>query len=90
MLFRSRFADIVAERALTPGTIATHIETLFMQGEIDTKTLEQMIAPELREALPRLAEAFEKYGSEKLAPLHHKLGGAYTYADLQLARLLCA
>ncbi|MEK7511074.1 MAG: AAA family ATPase [Patescibacteria group bacterium] len=81
--------DIKALRGLTIGTLADHLEKLKEAGRITIDEIRELMPKKILEALPAISEAFEKVGLDKLAPVHTKLKGKYTYDDLKLARLIC-
>lgn len=80
--------EIAKDRNLTFGTICDHAETLAQSGRIRAETLEELIPDALADALPKIYEAFEAKGVEKLSPVHVKLKGKYSYDELKLARVL--
>ena len=75
--------DTAQERGMTLGTIITHLEKL-KEGKYDV---------DLKPYTPKLADlktikvAFVSQDDIKLAPVHRKLKGKYSYEDLRLARL---
>ena len=75
--------DIAKKRGMTMGTIISHLE----------KLKESMYAIDLKPYAPKPADlkaikaAFKSQKDTKLAPVHRKLKGKYTYEDLRLARL---
>ncbi|MDP3963344.1 MAG: helix-turn-helix domain-containing protein [bacterium] len=81
-------AQIAQERGLAISTIFSHLSNLYMAGRIEQKDLERMVSPILQRALPVIHAAFGELGAERLAPIHEKFGGRYSYEDLRLARLL--
>lgn len=80
--------DVQALRGLTLGTIADHVEKLILAGRLSRAKAEALLPKTLRDALPKIFEAFEAAGSEKLAPVHSKLKGKYLYDELKLARAI--
>lgn len=83
-------AQVVKERGLAESTIVQHVCELYLAGELEKSDIERIIPASLEKALPKIAAAFEKHGTEKLAPAHKALKGAYSFSELSLARLLCA
>jgi len=75
--------DIAKERGMTFVTIISHLEKL-KEGsyEIDLKPY----APKSTD-LKVIKTAFESLKDTKLAPVHKKLKGKYSYEELRLARL---
>lgn len=82
-------ADIRALRGLTMGTITDHLEKLKQAGKVTIPEIEALLPAKVTKGLPKIKETFAKLGIEKLAPVHTKLKGAYTYDELKLARLVC-
>lgn len=80
--------DIAKTRNLKEGTIVDHIENLYMKDEITKQQIGHMISPTLKAALPKIAAAFTRHGSDRLAPIHSALKGVYSFPDLKLARIL--
>lgn len=79
---------IASERALTSGTIVSHIVELYMHGQLDRRDVEALVSDTVRDEYRAIAAAFAEHGTEKLAPVHAALGGRLSYDDLQLARIL--
>lgn len=75
--------EIKEERGLTFGTIVGHLEKLKEAGDGEVFA---HVAPQEAD-IKKIATAFKKAKSEKLAPVHKALKGAYTYDELRLARL---
>jgi len=75
--------EIAEERGMTQGTIISHLEKLKSQ---DPKIDLSRFSPKPGD-LKRIKEAFEKTKDAKLAPVHKKLKGVYSYEELRLARL---
>ncbi len=80
--------DLVLTRGLTLGTIADHLEKLHRNGRLERDELESLLPKKILKVLPKIHEAFEKVGSDKLGPVFVKLKGTYTYDELKLARIL--
>jgi len=75
--------DIAKMRGMTLGTIISHLEKLKAEdSKIDLKKYKPKSAD-----LKKIKRAFEETKDTKLAPVHRKLKGVYTYDDLRLARL---
>lgn len=82
-------SDIARARDIKEGTVIDHLQTLYVKDEVTKQQIERMISSQLRRALPRIAEAFQAYGTDKLSPVHAALKGVYSFDDLKLARILC-
>lgn len=81
-------SEIAKERKLTVNTIADHASKLIESGRIEAATLLSAIPARLVASLPDIHAAFEKFGTEKLAPVYHELLGKYSYDELKIARIL--
>jgi hypothetical protein len=73
--------EIAKERGMTVGTILSHFEKLKEKG-IELKKYKPKAAD-----LKAIKKAFKETKGDKLAPVHKKLKGKYTYEQLRLARL---
>lgn len=80
--------EVARARLLTEGTIIAHLVKLRADGRLRRIDLERFLAPVLRRALPTIHAAFQELGGEQLSPVFEKLGGAYSYDDLRLARAM--
>lgn len=77
--------DIARERALKAGTVLDHIEKLQGLGELpDINHLRGALA---EKDFRVILDEFRKSEDGKLAPIHQKLNGKYSYEDLRLVRL---
>lgn len=85
---RKSVEDIAKIREITKGTVVTHLVELFMQGKMEMSEVRRLASPALLSALPEISFAFKELGMEKLSPIFQKFGGAYSYDDLRLARIL--
>jgi len=75
--------EVAKERGMTIGTIISHLEKLkALDPNIDLKKFKPK-QPDLK----KLKEAFKATKDTKLAPVHKKLKGEYSYEELRLARL---
>lgn len=81
---------IAKERGLTPATVADHVEKLVASGRIAIGEARKAIPERLLKALPEIEAMFIKIGRDKLAPVHARLKGKYSYDDLKLARAVIA
>lgn len=75
--------EVATERGLTLGTVVGHLEKC---SNIDLRTALPHIVPD-HDALEEIKSAFEKTRDIKLAPVYKKLGGAYSFDELRIARL---
>lgn len=80
-------AEIAKERKFTAGTIIAHIEKLHGERRISTEQVRLLLPEHLADALPAIAEAFEK-SKGALTPAFKRMKGKYTYDELRLARIL--
>ena len=68
---------------MTVTTIVSHLEKLQKLGSaIDLSRFKPKVID-----LKKIQKAFVATKGEKLAPVHRKLKGAYTYEELRVARL---
>ncbi|MEK7570199.1 MAG: helix-turn-helix domain-containing protein [Patescibacteria group bacterium] len=79
---------IAKARSLTEGTIISHMLKLFTDGRLTRAELEPLISPALQKSLPKIQAVFKTLDVEHLSPIFEKLGGAYSYDDLRIARAL--
>ncbi len=79
---------IVEARSMTMGTILGHIEKLFEDGKITKSDCETLFHSDERVVPDVVVRAFEKLGSEKLAPVFTSLHGKYSYDDLKRMKVL--
>lgn len=75
--------DIAKMRGQTLGTIISHLEKLKEENKDCNLDIYKPKAKDMK----IIAAAFKKAGDTKLAPVHGRLGGRYSYEDLRLARL---
>lgn len=81
-------AQIAKERALTQATIFGHIEDLSARGAIAKDEILRLVSPALKKALPDIHAAFEELDTTGLTPVFERFGGAHSYDDLRIARML--
>lgn len=81
-------SQIAKERGLKEQTIFHHIEELFTKGRINRADLSRLLTPELSRVLPEIHTAFRELETEYLSPVFEKLGGAYSYDELRIARMM--
>jgi len=75
--------EVADKRGMTKGTIISHLEKIkALKPEVDLSHFKPK-----DQDIKRIKEAFDKTGDTKLAPVHKKLKGMYTYDELRLARL---
>ncbi|HEX7027501.1 MAG TPA: helix-turn-helix domain-containing protein [Gammaproteobacteria bacterium] len=77
--------DIARERGLKTGTILDHIEKLQGLGTLPDIDHLRITLPE--NDFKIILDEFRKSEDGKLAPIHQKLNGKYSYEDLRLVRL---
>lgn len=77
-------------RTYTVSTIVGHLEEMVVSGEISEKELQQIAEAEKdwTKAKKALFAAIEKFGPEKLKPLHEETKGKYDYHIIRLVRLV--
>jgi hypothetical protein len=75
--------DIAKKREMTLGTIISHLEKI---KDLDSDFDLKLVKPE-KINLTEILTAFEETKGTKLAPVHRKLKGKYTYEELRLSRL---
>lgn len=75
--------EIAKKRGMTLGTIISHLEKLKgLNQDIEIKRFK----PKAKD-LKAIKDAFKATKDTKLAPVHHKLKGKYTYEEIRLARI---
>ncbi len=80
-----KLEHIARARELAVSTILSHLEQALENGvALDTSRLEFSSV----ERYDRIAEAFEKTGTDMLAPIRARLGESYGYDEIRLARFL--
>src|SRR3989344_5830039 len=80
--------EIAESRGLVETTISSHVFDLFSKGRIGRVDIEPLVSSTLKQSIPTIHAAFKELGLERLTPVFEKLGGAYSYDDLRLARML--
>ena len=80
--------EIADARSLTFGTIVAHLETLAQSGKLAKLEIRRALPEKLLASLPDIHAMYEKLGTDRLAPVHGRLKGRYTYEELRLAKLL--
>ena len=75
--------EVAQRHQLSSNTIITHLERLIASGEaVDISHLLPVT-----DRVEEIKQAFEKVGTDRLAPVLEALGGEYSYAELRLVRL---
>ena len=80
--------EIAMERGLAETTVSSHVFDLYSKNRIGRSDIEPLISTALKKSLPKIHATFRELGLERLTPIFEKLGGAYSYDDLRLARML--
>lgn len=80
--------QIAEERKLSTETVFNHIEKLVAADKIKRTELSRLINDSLALELHIIHAVFRELKTDKLTPVFEKLGEAYSYDDLRLARLL--
>jgi len=80
--------EVAQERMLTIGTVYGHAEKLVHAGKLSRELLRERIPEPFARELPRIHDAFKTKGAEHLTPIYDFLGGAVSFDDLRLARIL--
>jgi ATP-dependent exoDNAse (exonuclease V) alpha subunit len=75
--------EIAKKRGQVLGTIISHLEKIKESGNVED--IDRFKPKSLD--LNKIKEAFKKINDVKLAPVHKKLKGKYTYEQIRLARL---
>jgi ATP-dependent DNA helicase PIF1 len=83
-------AEIAKERGIVLGTVATHVERLASEGKLSKDDVHTLAGTRVRDGFSDILAAFEKFGSERLAPVFSHLKRRYTFEELKLARALAA
>ncbi len=80
-------ADVAKMSDRTEGTILKHLESLRALGKLSPQDIEHLARGSEQE-IAKIHNAFRALGAEKLSPVFEKLGGAYSYEKLRIARLM--
>lgn len=78
--------EIAKERGMVVGTIISHLEKLKEQNNAVILSYLKKYKPKASD-MKKIKTAFKEIDGIKLAPVHSKLRGAYTYDELRFARL---
>jgi ATP-dependent DNA helicase PIF1 len=89
-LFREgkSLAEIAAARGFTVNTIVSHLQKLSMDDAVTKEELARLVPAPLADAAPAILDAFRSFGDGCLTPVFETFGGAYSYDDLKIVRLL--
>jgi DNA-binding CsgD family transcriptional regulator len=89
MLIRSgkTIAAVAEMCGRTEGTILQHLESLRLLGKLSAQDIAHL-ARGSEPAIAKIHAAFRELGTDKLSPVFEKLGGAYAYDQLRLARII--
>lgn len=80
--------EVARERGLTFGTVCGHAEKLLQGGELSREAVRSALTGTIESGLPRIHDAFRSTGAAHLTPVYELLGGAFSFDELRLARLL--
>lgn len=80
-------AEVAIRRGRTEGTILKHLESLRALDSLSTQDIAHLACGS-EEVIAKIHGAFRELGADKLSPVFEKLGGAYSYDKLRIARLL--
>ena len=83
-----KIENIVNERGLTEGTVIDHVGFLAKDGKLTKDEVKNLCPKDLKTCLPTIFKAFDKKGTDALAPVFTYLKGQYTYEELKLARVM--
>ena len=71
----------------TEGTILQHLESLRGLGKLSAQDIAHL-GRGSEQAIAKIHAAFRELGTDKLSPVFEKLGGAYSYDQLRIARIM--
>ena len=71
----------------TEGTILQHLESLRVMGKLTAQDVAHL-GRGSEPAIAKIQAAFRELGTDKLSPVFKKLGGAYAYDQLRIARMM--
>jgi hypothetical protein len=80
-------AEVAKMRGRTERTILEHLESLRALNKLSVQDIAHL-GRGSEEAIARIHRAFCELGTNKLSPVFKKLGGAYSYDKLRIARLM--
>ena len=80
-------AAVAQMRGRTEGTILEHLESLRVLGKLSAQDVAHLGRGSEQE-IAMIHAAFRELGTDKLSPVFEKLGGAYSYNKLRIARMM--
>ena len=80
-------AAVAQMRGRTEGTILEHLESLRVLGKLSAQDVAHLGRGSEQE-IAMIHAAFRELGTDKLSPVFEKLGGAYSYDKLRIARMM--
>jgi hypothetical protein len=80
-------AAVAAIRGRTKGTILQQLESLRRLGKLSAQDIAHL-GRGFEAAIAKIQAAFRELGTDKLSPVFEKLGGAYSYDQLRIARMM--
>jgi nucleoside-triphosphatase THEP1 len=80
-------AEVAAMCGRTEATILQHLESLRELGKLSAQDVAHL-GRGSEPAIAKIQAAFRELGTDKLSPIFDKLGGAYAYDQLRLARIM--
>ncbi|MEX0917595.1 MAG: helix-turn-helix domain-containing protein [Candidatus Paceibacterota bacterium] len=83
---KKTIAEIAKERGMVQSTIWGHIEELIAAREITVGNIDHLLPDEWDTIWPKVQEAIEAVGDEKLKPIFEHLNEEYDYEVIRLGR----
>ncbi len=80
-------AEVAEICGRTEGTILQHLESLRAMGKLSAQDIAHL-GRGSEPAIAKIHAAFRELGTDKLSPVFEKLGGAYAYDQLRIARIM--
>lgn len=80
-------AAVAEMRGRAEGTILEHLESLRALGKLSIQDIAHL-ARGSEQAIAEIHDAFRELDTDKLSPVFEKLGGAYSYDELRIARMM--
>lgn len=80
-------SQIAQARELKEQTVLNHVEELSTKGSINREELARLLTPALARRLPEIHGVFRELKTDRLSLVFKKLGGAYSYNELRIARM---
>lgn len=81
-------SQIARSRGISNNTVLGYIEELVGNGQINRADLSRLLTPSLADSLPKIQATFHELMTDKLSAVFEKLGGAYSFDDLRIARMM--